>query len=210
MPTLAMLLGLDDALLNSVSAPAVHCAAVLCADHGLNTSTFAARVVASTGADLYACLSAGVAALSGPRHGGACERIEALVNEAERVGAERAVHDRLRRGETIPGFRHPLYPLGDPRTPPLLEAARAVAGPGRLDPITRLAEAMTDAGYGPPTLDFGLVAVARALELPGGGSTALFALGRCVGWVAHVLEQRTVPGLLRPRSRYVGLQGAPE
>ncbi len=196
LPTLAAVLGLGD-LLDGPTAATVHAAAVLCADHGLDASTFAARVTASTGADLYACLIAGAAALSGPRHGGACERVEALLADAERVGAERAVHERLRRGEVVPGFRHPLYPDGDPRTPPLMTAAD--------DPLaTEVVEVMSDAGFDPPTVDFGLVAAARTLKLPPGGGTALFALGRCVGWIAHVLEQRTSPDLLHPRSRYVG------
>ncbi len=196
IPTLAAVLGLGS-LLADPQAPIAHRAAVLSADHGLNASTFAARVTASTGADLYACLIAGVAALSGPRHGGACERIEALLRDAEDLGPERAVHLRLRRGEAVPGFRHPLYPDGDPRTAPLMDVAKDPTADGVI-------ETMAAAGFDPPTLDFGLVAVARTLKLPSGGATALFALGRSVGWVAHILEQRTLPGLLRPRARYVG------
>jgi citrate synthase len=96
-------------------------ALVLCADHELNVSTFAARVTASSGADLHACVSAALAALSGPRHGGACDRIEALVREVGRPERARSeVDERVRRGESVPGFGHWLYPEGDPRTPPLL------------------------------------------------------------------------------------------
>jgi citrate synthase len=180
-------------------------ALVLCADHELNVSTFTARVAASSGADLYACVSAALAALSGPRHGGACDRIEALMQE---VGhPERAatvVRERLRRGESVPGFGHPLYPEGDPRTSPLLEVAWAVRPePAAVRVAGAVAEAMRAAGHPPPTVDFGLVALAAALGLPRGAATAIFAVGRAAGWVAHVLEQREQGHLLRPRARYV-------
>ncbi|MFP2912440.1 citrate/2-methylcitrate synthase, partial [Pyxidicoccus sp. 3LFB2] len=80
-------------------------ALVLLADHELNVSTFTARVTASSGADLYACLSAALAALSGPKHGGACDRVEALLSEVGRPErAAEVVHERLRRGESVPGF----------------------------------------------------------------------------------------------------------
>ncbi len=95
---------------------AIDAALILCADHELNASTFAARVAASTGADLYSCCSAALAALSGPLHGGAVGRVEALVDEAcqaERVG--NVLLARAGRGEAIPGFGHRLYPQGDPR-----------------------------------------------------------------------------------------------
>ncbi len=180
-------------------------ALVLCADHELNVSTFTARVTASSGADLYACVSAALAALSGPRHGGACDRIEALMQE---VGhPERAatvVRERLRRGESVPGFGHPLYPQGDPRTPPLLEVAWAVRPePVAVQIMREVADAMGKAGHPPPTVDFGLVALSAALGLPPGAAAAVFAVGRSAGWVAHVLEQREQGHLLRPRARYV-------
>ena len=90
-------------------------ALVLCADHELNASTFAARVAASTGADLYSCLSAALAAFSGPRHGLASEQVEVLAREArDPANAAAAVSDRMRRGELLPGFGHALYPEGDP------------------------------------------------------------------------------------------------
>ncbi|MFI4931150.1 MAG: citrate/2-methylcitrate synthase, partial [Burkholderiales bacterium] len=101
-------------------------ALILSADHELNTSTFAARVAASTGADLYACLSAALGAFSGPLHGGASEQVEWLVREAgSPAGVAAAVSERMRRGEKVPGFGHRLYPAGDARVPPLLELAVA-------------------------------------------------------------------------------------
>lgn len=180
-------------------------ALVLCADHELNVSTFTARVTASSGADLYACMSAALSALSGPRHGGSCDRIEALMQETghpER--AAMVVRERLRRGESVPGFGHQLYPQGDPRTPPLLEVAWAVRPePPAVRVVRAVAEAMGEAGHPPPTVDFGLVALSAALGLPPGAAAAVFAVGRAAGWVAHVLEQREQGHLLRPRARYV-------
>lgn len=180
-------------------------ALVLCADHELNVSTFAARVTASSGADLYACVSAALAALSGPKHGGACDRIEALVQEVGRPErAATVVSERLRRGESVPGFGHQLYPDGDPRTPPLLEAAASVKPEAPGVRVTRaVADVMREAGHPPPTVDLGLVALSAALGLPPGSAAALFAVGRAAGWVAHVLEQREAGHLLRPRARYV-------
>ena len=181
-------------------------ALVLSLDHELNVSAFAARVTASSGADLYACLAAGLAALSGPRHGGACDRVEALLTQlgsAQRVSRE--VNARMRRGELIPGFGHPMYPGGDPRARPLLEVARAVRQPSStLRTLLELVDVMEHSGRPAPSLDVGLVAVSLALGLPSGMATGLFAVGRAAGWVGHVLEQREAANLLRPRARYVG------
>jgi citrate synthase len=187
---------------------AINLVLVLTADHELNASTFAARVVASTGADLYACVTGALAALSGPRHGALSDRVEALLDE---VGDPRRARDvvalRSSRGERIPGFGHPLYPDGDPRVPPLLEMAREVAGKRSLPDLElalSIASAMERSGRERPNLDFGLVAVVRALGLPRGSGAGLFALGRTAGWVAHALEQRDAGYLLRPRAEYVG------
>ncbi|MCS6902589.1 MAG: citrate synthase, partial [Polyangiaceae bacterium] len=98
------------------AAALVNRALILVADHELNISTFMARVAASAGADLYACVGAALAAVSGPLHGGACDRVEAFVNDVGRPERARAsITERVRRGESIPGFGHPLYPQGDPR-----------------------------------------------------------------------------------------------
>jgi citrate synthase len=186
---------------------ALDAALVTSADHELNASTFAVRVAASTGADLYACMAAGLAALSGPRHGGACDRIEALVAETGRPErAAEIVRERFRRGETVPGFGHPLYPDGDPRGRLLLDEARRLSGrPGpALRTLFALVEAMRRAEREAPTVDVGLVALSSALGLPGGTAAGLFAIGRTAGWIAHALEQRSAGFLLRPRARYIG------
>ena len=181
-------------------------ALVLCAEHELNASTFAARVAASAGADLYACLSAAVNTLSGSAHGGMCDRVEALLETIGPEGrATRVVNEWLTRGEQIPGFGHPLYPEGDPRGALLLELARAH---GAKTPAAKVAFALLDAmrrgGHPAPTLDAALVTLGACLGLPSGSAAAIFAVGRSAGWVAHVLEQRAAGFLLRPRARYVG------
>jgi citrate synthase len=185
---------------------AIERALILCADHELNASTFAARVVASTGADLYACVAGALAALTGPRHGAASDRVEALLEEVgEPERAREVISARLSRGDAIPGFGHPLYPEGDPRVSPMLESARELAGDSpRLAGVLAVLSAMRRARREHPNLDFGLVAVVRALGLKPGSATALFALGRTAGWIAHAIEQRDAGYLIRPRAEYVG------
>jgi citrate synthase len=199
-------------------------ALVLSAEHELNASTFAARVAASTGADPYATVCAAVSTLSGPKHGGATTRVETLVREARSMRlpatqsiarrAERALTERAARGETVPGFGHPLYPEGDPRVAPLLDAARGFAGAPRgraslerrydLEALLAIARAMAARGGPPATLDLALVATACALGLPPDSAGLLFAFGRMAGWIAHTLEQYAMDELIRPRARYVG------
>ncbi len=181
-------------------------ALVLCADHELNASTFAARVAASTGADLYACLSAALAAFSGPLHGGASEQVEVFASEAgDSTRAAAAVAGRMRRGELLPGFGHPLYPYGDPRAAPLLSAAFALAPRApRVRTIAAIVAAMDEAGRPKPNVDTALAAACAALDLAPGMGAAIFAIGRAAGWVAHVLEQAETPFVLRPRARFVG------
>ena len=178
-------------------------ALVVCADHELNASAFAARVTASTGADLYACTAAAIATLSGPKHGGATDRIEALLGEVgEPERAEQVIHDRARRGDPVEGFGHPLYPKGDPRGHALLELGRSLAPEGR---AVRIAEALVSAIHGTAggiTVDLGLVVLCHSLGLPRGAAAGVFALSRCAGWVAHILEQYEAGYLLRPRARY--------
>lgn len=181
-------------------------ALILCADHELNVSTFTARCVTSARSSPYAVVGAGLAALQGTRHGGHTERVEALLREVQR--AERArgtLADRLRRGDPIPGFGHPLYPDGDPRAAFLLERIAAQ----RPSAVERaLPEAVAEAALAltgrRPNVDFALVALARVLGLPGGAPLTLFALGRMVGWIGHAIEQLQLDSIIRPRARYTG------
>lgn len=185
--------------LNATGADILRRALVLAADHELNASAFAVRVVASTGCSLGACLNAGLAALSGPLHGGTTSLVEILFDEVERAGdAAAVVEARLRRGEGVPGFVHPLYPEGDPRAAALLPLLPADAG------RQSLAEVMQASAGRLPNIDFALVALRRAFNLPPGAALAIFAVGRTVGWIAHALEQRLEDRLIRPRARYTG------
>lgn len=172
---------------------------VLLADHEFNASAFAVRVVASTGASLGACLNGGLAALSGPLHGGTTSLVEVLLQEIDAAGdAAAVVEARLRRGEGVVGFEHPLYPEGDPRAAALLPLLPRDAS------RDALAAVMLDGAGKLPNVDFALVAIRRALRLPKESALALFAIGRTVGWIAHALEQHGEGKLIRPRARYTG------
>ena len=184
--------------LDAQGADLVRRALVLLADHELNASTFAVRVAASTGASLAAAALAGLAALSGPLHGGMAARVEMFVDEAQRRGPTRAVAERLEQGAAMPGFGHPLYPDGDPRAAALLNAFTVQPMLAQL-----LAETATATGL-LPNIDFALVALARALAMPADAPFSLFAVGRMAGWHAHALEQLQTGQLIRPRARYVG------
>jgi citrate synthase len=176
-------------------------ALVLLADHELNASTFAARVAASTGAPIAACLLAGLATLSGPRHGGAGAAAIALVEDAERLGPDEAIARWLAHDRPLPGFGHPLYPEGDPRAEGLF------CGFGIDDALSRLRDAVLAATGLHPNIDFALAAMTRGLRLPADAPFRLFALGRSVGWTAHAIEQVTSNRLIRPRARYDGPAG---
>ncbi|SEO02567.1 citrate synthase [Duganella sp. CF517] len=173
-------------------------ALVLMADHELNASTFATRVAVSTGASLAAGVLAGFATLSGPLHGGAPAQFARLLALARQVGARAAVAQWLAGGRPLPGFGHKLYPEGDPRARAMLTILP------ELQPYAELAaEAEAQAGE-LPTVDFALPALAAACGLPRQAPFVLFALGRCVGWLAHALEQVQANRPIRPRARYVG------
>lgn len=180
----------------------IRAALILCADHELNVSAFAARCVASAGSNPYAVVLAGLAALEGSRHGGATARVEALLDELARTrDLSKAFAERLRRGADIEGFGHPLYPDGDPRATLLLAML-----PKSKDLTFALAAAAA-AGHvlrEGPTLDFALVVFARALALPPGTALTLFAIGRTAGWIAHAIEQYEQGTMIRPRARYTG------
>jgi citrate synthase len=171
---------------------------VLLADHELNASTFAARVAASTGASLAAAALAGLAALSGPLHGGIAPRVQGFIAEAERVGAEAAVRGRLDYGLPAPGFGHVLYPHGDPRAQALLAAFT----PSPIfQEVREAAERLTGAVA---NVDFALTALVSQLDLSDDAAFLIFAIGRCAGWLAHALEQMRTGQIIRPRARYVG------
>ena len=173
-------------------------ALVAMADHDLNASTFAARVAASTGASLPACLLAGLCTLSGPRHGGAGEALRYLAADARQHGATKAVTQWLEHDRLLPGFGHTLYPDGDPRAGMMLEG---------LDPsadLQALAASVLDLTGLHPNCDYALAAMTEALSWPLDAPFRIFLVGRAVGWCAHVMEQNQEGTLIRPRGRYTG------
>jgi citrate synthase len=179
------------------AADQIRRALVLTADHELNVSTYAARVVASTRAPLGACVLAGLAALVGPLHGGMTNEVRAfLADPAVIEDPESAIAIRLARGERIPAFGQPLYPDGDPRAAALLPHLAPHSHTRR---VIDAMQAMTGLA---PNIDFALLMVEKRLRLPTGAAFAMFAVGRTVGWIAHSLEQWRDGTLIRPRAMY--------
>ncbi|MCL2449050.1 MAG: citrate synthase [Polyangiaceae bacterium] len=200
---LSLLATLGAARRGTEVAAAIDRALVLLADHELNASTFAARVAASAGAGLCSSVLAALATVSGARHGGVCDRVEAFFREVGAPArARRIVSGHAGRGDVVPGFGHPLYPDGDPRAAPLLDAAQSIAPRDETRAAGAIVRAVEDTLGLRPTVDFALVALMRAIGARTGSAAALFAVGRCAGWVAHIEEQRAAGYLLRPRARY--------
>ncbi len=188
-------------------ADLVRAALIVSADHELNVSAFAARVVASTGAHLHATVCSGLAALSGPRHGGATARAYALIADAREAASVRDfVAERWQRGDDLPGFGHALYPHGDPRAAELLARVRTQhAGSAGLRALEAIVAATEDISGLRPNIDFMLAAICHANGLPAPPALVMFAAGRLAGWLAHALEQQAQGRLIRPRARYTGV-----
>ncbi|MGE0154605.1 MAG: citrate synthase, partial [Reyranellaceae bacterium] len=192
--------------LDARAAETLRAALVMCADHELNASAFAVRVVAATGTTVYGSTLAGLAALQGPRHGGITPRMVALFEElAQARDLRAALRERQQAGERVPGIGHWLYPQGDPRATFLLALLqRDYAGHPALELSLRTAAIAEAIAERKPNVDFALATIERVLGLPVNGGQALFLLGRATGWVAHHLEQSGSDQLIRPRARYTG------
>jgi citrate synthase len=181
------------------------------AEHGMNASTFVARVTASTGADVAACLSAAVGALSGPLHGGAPSRVLQMLDDVDRTGdAESYVKQALDRGERLMGFGHRVYRAEDPRARVLRRTAREIGAP-RLEVAERLEEAaLAELALRRPdrviatNVEFWSAVVLDFAGVPPELFTPLFSCARVGGWAAHILEQKREGRLIRPTARYVG------
>jgi citrate synthase len=184
---------------------------VSAAEHGLNASTFTARIAASTGADCAAAMSSAVGALSGPLHGGAPTRVLKMLDEVdERGDADAYVHDLLARGERIMGFGHRVYRAEDPRARVLRRTARELGSP-RVDVAENLEraaiEALREAHPDRPletNVEFWAAVVLEVAKIPPPMYPAMFGCARVAGWSAHILEQQRTGRLIRPSARYVG------
>jgi citrate synthase len=196
-------------------------ALILHADHELNASTFAARVAVATLADLHAALTAAVATLKGPRHGGANEDVLAMLLEiGDPARAEAFVESRLgTRGALskaeradpkarVPGFGHRVYKVDDARARVLRGMAKSMAAATGKERLFEVAERVYDAMRArtslPVNVDFFSAVVYDALGIPPDFCTSIFAVGRTAGWIAHVLEQFADNRLIRPRAHYTG------
>ncbi len=184
---------------------------ILHADHELNASTFAARVAASTLADMYACIVAATGTLMGPLHGGAAQKVIEMFREiAVPWRADEYVKEKLKRKEKIMGFGHRIYKtVMDPRTLELKALAKMLAEQ-RDSKWFEIAEAVEQAAYKYkkllPNVDFYSACVYATLGIPDDLFIPIFAIGRIAGWTAHIIEQYENNKLLRPRALYVGLK----
>ena len=177
-------------------------ALVLLAEHELNASTFALRVAASTGVSLYDAVLAGLAALKGPRHGGAGPLAARFVAACADGDPQSLIRERLANGEYIPGFGHSVYKNGDPRADDLLALLRKSGGQERF--ATEIPALVLEATGEHPNIDYAIAVHARVLGLPQNCEIALFAIARTAGWAAHGIEQLKSRALIRPRARYTG------
>jgi citrate synthase len=181
------------------------------AEHGMNASTFTTRIVASTGADVAACISSGIGALSGPLHGGAPSRVLHMIEAVERSGdAEGYIRGVLDRGERLMGFGHRVYRAEDPRARVLRRTARELGAP-RFE----VAEALERAALAElkarkpdrvlaTNVEFWSAVVLDFAEVPAHMFTSMFTCARVAGWSAHILEQKRLGRIVRPSARYVG------
>jgi len=184
----------------------LNAALVLCADHEFNVSAFTARCVASAGSTPYEVVQAGLAALQGVKHGGQTKKVSAFLRTVhDLAGVRPTIREYLARGESIPGFGHKLYAMGDPRATLLLQM---LSTQYRNASVLALGQQIITELYNitgkHPNIDFALVMLAQVLNLPPTAPLTLFALGRTIGWIGHAIEQYETNQLIRPRARYTG------
>lgn len=185
---------------------AIEAILVLMADHELTSSTFSARVAASSGALMLACVTAAMATHSGLEMARLCDRAEDFLSASTKADVLLGnALDLQRKGITPPGFNHPLYPRGDPRGDYLIELASALPNKSpRLKQVLSFLEKARSTMHLYPRAEAGIAALSIALRLPRRSGTGLYAIARVSGWVAHAIEQRTAGYMLRPRARYLG------
>jgi citrate synthase len=175
---------------------------VLLADHELNASTFTVRCAASTGISLYDAVIAGLPALKGPRHGGVGPQASRLLDILLAGDAATIIRERVALGERFPGFGHMVYRDGDPRAVSMFDALVKMGVDRHL--TVEIPDLIREATGQFANCDYALAVMRRALDMPQGCETTIFAMARTAGWVAHASEQLESKKLIRPRARYVG------
>ncbi len=175
---------------------------VVLADHELATSTLAVRVAASTRADLYDAVLAGLGTLAGPLHGSASGLVVDLLTSADREGAGPAMDRALRWQGHVPGFGHGAYPDGDPRCTALMGVVRPLLDDDARATVDAVTDLAGSASLPAPNIDWALGALAHGIGMDPSFLPMLFAVARCSGWVAHYLEELAEPPL-RFRARAV-------
>jgi citrate synthase len=186
------------------------------AEHGMNASTFTARVIASTGADVAAAMSGAVGALSGPLHGGAPARVLHMIEDVERAGeAEGYVKSVLDRGDRLMGFGHRVYRAEDPRARVLRRTAKELGAPRYEVALALENAALTELRARRPdrvldtNVEFWAAIVLDFAQIPAEITPSMFTCARTAGWAAHILEQKLTGRLVRPSARYVGPSARP-